>query len=115
MSTHPLFTQKHYEYVICRLRERLRPLPVGLVDALCEIFIGDNPKFKAEEFRMNLIRTQRSPVDVAWEEGQAAARDGEPGHNPYPHGRRAIAWEEGYRTERQRIQDDRDVDRDFHY
>jgi len=42
----PLFTQKHYECLI----EKLRPLRPEIALKLCSIFKADNPKFDADKF-----------------------------------------------------------------
>jgi len=49
-NTHPLFTQKHYEYFIDRLRLVPQPAKKIMVEILCWIFQQDNPKFKRDVF-----------------------------------------------------------------
>ena len=52
MSTSPLFTQKHYEYITERLVEMAVPALTKLEVAavLCRIFEQDNPKFRPSKF-----------------------------------------------------------------
>jgi hypothetical protein len=53
--TSPLFTQKHYEYLIDALRTQ-KINDAEIVEILCTIFVKDNPKFKPDLFRDSIIR-----------------------------------------------------------
>ena len=53
MSGHPLFSQKHYEHFIFAARRMkfFNDLDREMfIDAVCQIFKDDNPKFKPELF-----------------------------------------------------------------
>jgi hypothetical protein len=52
MQHQPVFTQKHYEYLIKHMEQ---PAP-ETVQALCAVFAKDNPAFRRDKFTRLMLR-----------------------------------------------------------